>query len=111
MRYVLLVNWPESGIDEAKRSRGVLNIASKAFKEVGGRFETIVHCVGDIDLVAIVEAPTAAAMTAFSIALESVGSGRTVVLQAYTPEELSKIIDDADAIRDGYIRSGGEEMR
>jgi uncharacterized protein with GYD domain len=107
MRYVLLIKWIDRGLQAAEVSQNVLPAAKQAFKEANGEFVELVHCVGEIDLVAIVTAPSALEVTAFTLALGGVGKVRTVTLQAFDEEEMGQVVQKARSIRDGYIRGGG----
>jgi uncharacterized protein with GYD domain len=102
-RYVVLVNWPEGGVDAASNLRALVR-AAETTASAPVKLDTVLHCIGDIDLVLIVTADDSKAMNAFTLALQK--SVRLVTLQAYDADEIDKIIENAKTIREGYIRSG-----
>jgi uncharacterized protein with GYD domain len=90
--YVVLINWTEKGVSEAKdtvkRSENVRQLA----QQMGGDMKTIYWTLGRYDAVAVLEAPDDE--TATAIALRSAGNGavRTETLRAFTADEMTAIL-------------------
>ena len=90
--YVVLINWTERGVSEAKdtvkRSENVRQLA----QQMGGDMSTIYWTLGRYDAIAVLEAPDDE--TASAIALRAAGNGavRTETLRAFTADEMSGIL-------------------
>jgi uncharacterized protein with GYD domain len=90
--YIVLINWTEKGVSEAKdtvkRSENVRQLA----QQMGGDMTTIYWTLGRYDAIAILEAPDDE--TASAIALRSAGNGavRTETLRAFDAAEMSAIL-------------------
>ena len=108
MRYVLLIKWVDRGLAAAEDSQAVIPHAKKAFEESGGTVHELVHCMGDIDLVAVVSAASPEDITAFTLTLGWLGQIRTVTLPAFDTAEMDAVVLKAQAIRTAYIRGGGK---
>jgi uncharacterized protein with GYD domain len=90
--YIVLINWTEKGVSEAKdtvkRSENVRQMA----QQMGGDMSTIHWTLGRYDAIAVLEAPDDE--TATAIALRAAGNGavRTETLRAFTANEMSAIL-------------------
>ena len=91
--YVVLANFTEQGIraikDTLKRTEG--------FKEAAGKFGVSVKDVywtlGQYDMVATMEGPDDASVTALTLAMSALGNVRTQTLRAFGAVEMKQIID------------------
>lgn len=90
--YIALMNWTDQGIrsvkDTVQRSEQAEGLAQKH----GARIEQVYWTVGPYDLVALLEAPDDASVTAMTLELGSGGNLRTTTLRAYDHEEMSGIV-------------------
>jgi uncharacterized protein with GYD domain len=68
-RYVLLINWTDQGIRNAKDTINRANAARQAFQAGGGQVIDIYWTVGPYDIVAIFEAPDEETATRLVLAL------------------------------------------
>jgi uncharacterized protein with GYD domain len=60
--------------------------------KAGCKVKDLYWTLGHFDIVSIVEAPDAAAATALSLAVGSLGNVRTETLTAFSPEEFGRIL-------------------
>jgi uncharacterized protein with GYD domain len=90
--YVMLVNFTEQGIrsvkENTKRAEGIKDMA----KKLGVEIKTVLSTLGQYDIVAIAEAPDAAAVTALSLGAAAAGNVRTQTLAAFTADEMGRIL-------------------
>ena len=71
--YIMLLNWTQEGIREAKESPNRLDAAKQAFREAGGELKDFYMTMGRCDMVGIAEAPDDE--TVARLALEIGGRG------------------------------------
>ena len=90
--YVILANWTEQGMKNAKESPRRLDMAKKALKEMDGEFKAFFLTMGDFDMVAICEAPDDAVAARFSLQLGMMGYVRTRTLKAFPEAAYREII-------------------
>ena len=90
--FITLGNFTDQGIrnvkDSPKRTEAFKALAAKH----GVTVKSVYWTLGHYDLVVIAEAPDAAAVTAVSLAVGSLGNVRTETLTAFGPEEFGKIL-------------------
>jgi uncharacterized protein with GYD domain len=90
--YIVLLNWTEQGIRNAKESPQRLDAA----RELGRKFDLEIKSsyltMGAYDLVALVEAPDDQAMAKFALALAAGGNVRTMTLRAFPEAEYREIM-------------------
>jgi uncharacterized protein with GYD domain len=90
--YVLLLNFADQGIrnakDTTKRSEAFKRIADKA----GAKVKEVYWTLGQYDGVLILEAPDEATATALGLSLGSLGNVRTHTLRAFSTEEMGQIL-------------------
>src|SRR5262245_732502 len=90
--YIILGNFTEQGIrnvkDTTKRAEALRSAAKKMKMSVKETYWTL----GQHDVVAIVEAPDEAAVTAFGLSIGVAGNVRTQTLRAFTADEMSGIL-------------------
>jgi uncharacterized protein with GYD domain len=90
-RYVLLINWTDQGIRNAKDTISRANAARQAFQAGGGQIIDIYWTVGPYDIVAIFEAPDEETATRMVLALGMQGSIRTTTMRAFGEQEMARI--------------------
>lgn len=81
--YILLINWTDQGIRNARDSAKRLDAAKKMLRDMGGSFEHFYLTMGEHDLVAICDAPDDAVMARFVLSLSMAGNVRTRTLKAF----------------------------
>ncbi len=64
--YVLLLNWTEQGIRNAKETLARADAAAGLVEKLGGKMKEVYWTLGPYDVVAIVEAPDDETATAFA---------------------------------------------
>jgi len=90
--YIALLRWTEKGIENVRDSPSRLDQAKAALKELGGEFKDFYMTMGAYDMVAVCEAPDAATIAKFVLALTSHGSIRSESLLAFSEDEYREII-------------------
>jgi uncharacterized protein with GYD domain len=90
-RYVLLINWTDQGLRNAKDTINRANAARQAFQAGGGQVIDIYWTVGPYDIVAIFEAPDEETATRLVLALGMQGSIRTTTMRAFGEQEMGRI--------------------
>ncbi|QDW38714.1 GYD domain-containing protein [Bradyrhizobium sp. KBS0727] len=91
--YVMLANWTEQGILNAKDSPRRLDVAKKALKDMSGEIKSFYLTMGDYDMVVIFEAPDDAIAARFSLQLGMLGNVRTRTLKAFPEAAYREIIN------------------
>ena len=90
--YVVLVNFSDQGIRNAKDTVKRM----EAFKEMAKKFGVTVReffwTQGQYDMVAITEAPDEVSGTALNMSLCALGNVRTQTLRAFSANEMKQII-------------------
>ncbi|MBX9592214.1 MAG: GYD domain-containing protein [Hyphomonadaceae bacterium] len=90
--YILLANYTEQGIkgikDTVKRTEAVKEMAKKAGLTMKESYWTLGPC----DVVALFEAPSDEAMTAFSLSIAKLGNVKTQTLRAFSSKEMTGIL-------------------
>ncbi len=90
--YVMLANWTDQGVRDARNAAKRLDAAKRLLKDVGGEFKTVYLTMGDHDLVAIYEAPDDAVAARFTLQLGMLGNVRTKTLKAFPEAAFREII-------------------
>jgi uncharacterized protein with GYD domain len=90
--YVVLANFTEQGVRNAKESLK----RAEAFKELAKKFgvtvRDIVWTQGRYDVVTIVDAPDESAFMSLTLSLSALGNVRTESLRAFSAAEMTKIV-------------------
>jgi uncharacterized protein with GYD domain len=96
-RYVVLVNWTEQGVRNAKQTLQLQPVLVGELADKHGlKLEQAYWTVGPYDMVTIFEAPNDEAMSAHLLEIGSLGNVRTTTLRAYSEEEMSGILQRLD---------------
>ena len=90
--YIALLRWTQKGIENVKESPSRLDQAKDALRAVGGEFKDFYMTMGAYDMVFVCEAPDAAAIAKFVLAVGAQGGVRTESLLAFSEDEYRKII-------------------
>jgi uncharacterized protein with GYD domain len=92
-KYVLLVNWTEQGVqnakDTVKRSEQVRDL----FQRMGVTIEQVYWTAGQYDIVVVLDAPDDESVSAAALAGAMQGNLRTTTLRAFEAEEMQRILD------------------
>jgi uncharacterized protein with GYD domain len=90
-KYIMLINWTEKGVAEAKSSPERADKARALAKQLGGNVEQIFMTMGSYDIVSILDMPSDEA--AAELALKSAAGGhiRTTTLKAFDEASYRKI--------------------
>ncbi len=91
-RYVVLFDWTDQGARNAKDTVQRVNQARAAWEPRGVRIEALYWCLGDHDIVAVVEAPDDAALGAALLQLAGAGNVRSKTLRAFDEGEMQAVL-------------------
>ena len=90
--YIVLGQFTDQGIrhvkDTGKRAEALKDLARKA----GASVKDVYWTIGQYDIVAIVEAPDDASLTALMLTVGGLGNVRTQSLRAFTASEMGAIL-------------------
>jgi uncharacterized protein with GYD domain len=86
--YVVLVNWTEQGVKNARQTVERTDHGGDIAQKHGLKQKEAYWTVGGFDLVTIFEAPDDEAMSAHLLEIASFGNVRTTTLRAYDEEEM-----------------------
>lgn len=90
--YVVLVNWTDKGIAEAKGTLDRTQTVSQMAADLGGRVVLMLWTIGRYDIVAVFEFPTDEAFTTFALRVAALGTVRTESLRGFTADEMRGIL-------------------
>jgi len=90
--YILLGNWTDQGARNITDSPRRLDTAKKALEEVGGQFKQFFMTMGEVDMVAVYEAPDDAVAARFALQIGQLGNVRTRTLKAFPESAYREII-------------------
>jgi uncharacterized protein with GYD domain len=90
--YIVLGNFTDQGIrnvkDTTKRAESLKEMA----KKVGTTVKELYWMLGQYDVMAIIDAPDEASMTALGLSMGALGNVRTQTLRAFTAAEIGPIV-------------------
>jgi uncharacterized protein with GYD domain len=91
-KYVVLVNWTEKGMSEAKgtieRSERVRQMVEKH----GGSTDLLLWTMGRYDIVGIFDFPSDEVASTVTLQIGGLGTVRTETLRAFTADEMGSIL-------------------
>jgi uncharacterized protein with GYD domain len=93
--YVVLINWTDQGVKNAKETVDRYEAAREAASRLGATWRDTYWTVGPYDIVSTIEAPDDETLTATLLAVAGQGNIRTTTLRAFSPEEMRGIIQRA----------------
>ncbi len=91
-RYVVLFDWTDQGVRNAKDTVQRVAQARTAFQSMGVNIETIYWTLGDHDIVGVFDAPDDATLAAALLRLAGAGNVRTKTLRAFDEGEMGTIL-------------------
>jgi uncharacterized protein with GYD domain len=91
--YVSLVNFTEKGLHDVKETVHRAEAFKALAKKLGANVKELVWTQGAHDIVAILEAPDAATVSAVMLSVSKLGNVRSQTLQGFTAAEMEKILD------------------
>jgi len=91
-RYVVLFDWTDQGVRNAKESVKRVRQAREAFQKQDVTVETIYWTLGSHDLVAVMSAPDGETFAAALLQLAGAGNVRTTTLRAFDEGEFGAIL-------------------
>ena len=93
--YIILGNFTDQGIrhvkDTTKRAESLKEMA----KKTGTTIKELYWLLGQYDVMAIVDAPDEASITALGLSMGALGNVRTQTLRAFTAAEIGPILKKA----------------
>ena len=90
--YVVLANFTDQGIRNAKDSPKRADAFKEMAKTFGVTVKEIVWTQGRYDVVTVVEAPDESAAMSLSLSLSALGNVRTETLRAFSAAEMTTIV-------------------
>jgi uncharacterized protein with GYD domain len=90
--YILLVNFTEQGVRNAKDTPRRADAFKEMAKKSGASVKDLYWTLGQYDAVTIVEAPDDMTATALALSLGKLGNVRTQTLPAFSADEMKTII-------------------
>ena len=91
-RYVVLFDWTDQGVRNARDTVQRVNQARAAWEQRGVRIEAVYWTLGNHDLVGVVDAPDDATVAAALLQLAGAGNVRTKTLRAFDEGEMQAIL-------------------
>lgn len=91
-KYVVLVNWTDKGIAEAKDTTARAKRVEKLAKDLGGKADLILWTLGRYDVVGVFDFPDDESMALLGLKLGGLGTVRSETLRAFTASEIGGII-------------------
>jgi len=90
--YVVLVNWTDQGIRNAKQTIERTDHGGEIAERYGLKQKQAYWTVGAYDMVTVFEAPNDEAISAHLLEIGALGNVRTTTLRAYDEAEMSGIL-------------------
>jgi uncharacterized protein with GYD domain len=92
-RYVVLIDWTDQGVRNARDTVQRVDQARTAWEPHGIRIEALYWTLGDHDIVAVIDAPDDATMAAKLLELAAAGNVRSKTLRAFDGSEMQGVLD------------------
>ena len=89
--YVVLGNWTDEGIKNAKDAPGRIKDTHRVVAETGGKMQ-LYYTLGEYDFVMVLDVPNDNAVLKILVWLGSEGNVRTKTLKAWTEDEAAKVL-------------------
>lgn len=90
--YVVLCNFTDQGIGAVRDTVKRADTAKENAAKLGVNMKEIYWTLGEYDIVTLLEAPDEQSVTAFGLALASLGNVKTQTLRAFTRDETLAIL-------------------
>ncbi len=91
-RYVVLFDWTDQGVRNAKDTLQRVAQARAAWESRDVRIEALYWTLGDHDIVAVIDAPDDATLAASLLQLAQAGNLRTKTLRAFDEGEMEALL-------------------
>ena len=95
-KYVVLSNWTDQGVRNAKDTVDRYQTAKQLAESKGAKFEAHYWTTGSYDFVSVIEAPNGDTVAALVLQLASGGNIRSTSMRAFTEDEMQGIIAKMD---------------
>ena len=91
-KYLIKASYTAVGAKGLLKEGGSKRVAEveKVLEGLGGKLETLYYAFGDADVVAIVDLPDQAAVTAFSLTVNATGTVHTSTTPLISPQEVDQ---------------------
>jgi uncharacterized protein with GYD domain len=90
--YVMLGNFTDQGIKNIKDTTKRADAFRALCEQAGVTVKEVLWCLGQYDLIAIVEADDEETVTALMLSVASLGSVRTELLRAFESDDMQRIL-------------------
>lgn len=90
--YVVLMNWTEQGVRNAKDTVDRYEAASPVFERNGVQIRDIKWTIGPYDIVVTVEAPDDETLSSTLLGLARAGNLRTTTMRAFDAQEMRGLV-------------------
>src|SRR3954466_14486854 len=90
-KYVVLVNWTEKGVAEAKSTTDRADKVRKLAEDLGGKEELLLWTLGRYDIVGVFDFKDDETAALAGLKISALGTVRTETLRAFTASEISGI--------------------
>ena len=94
--YVMLGNFTDQGIRNVKETRKRADAFRDVSERAGVTVKEMFWCLGQYDIVAIVDAPDEETTTALTLSVASLGNIRTQTLRAFSSDDMNRILAKMD---------------
>jgi uncharacterized protein with GYD domain len=91
-QYVILLNWTDQGVRNAKDTVKRLAAARQAFEKGGAKLREGFYTIGSYDLVLLADAPNDEVIATLGLQVGMLGNVRTTIMRAFNESEMEKII-------------------
>ena len=91
-KYVILVNWTEKGIADAKQTTERADKVRQMAQELGGKVDLLLWTLGRYDIVGIADMPDDETAALMGLRIGALGTVRTETLRAFTADEIGNIV-------------------
>jgi uncharacterized protein with GYD domain len=89
--FIALMKLTDEGIKTVKTTTEVIGKAQKILEKQGGKMVACYLTMGEIDYVAVFDAPSDDVAISFVLSLGSTGNVRTTTMKAFKTEKLEKV--------------------
>jgi uncharacterized protein with GYD domain len=90
--YIVLTNFTDQGIRNAKETTKRADAVKELAKQFGVTVTQFYWTLGSYDVIGLFEAPDDASMTALGLAIGAGGNVRTQTLRAFSREEMNGVL-------------------
>jgi uncharacterized protein with GYD domain len=91
-KYVILVNWAEKGVAEAKSTTDRADKVRKLVEDLGGKEDLLLWTLGRYDIVGVFDFKDDETAALAGLKISALGTVRTETLRAITASEISGIV-------------------